>query len=552
MLKGAFRRSMNWLHTWTGLALGWLLFFVFVTGTVGYFDTEIDRWMQPELPLKAQNVSQEKLINMGLFHLQEKAIWSSKWQITLPEGRYETLGIAWKKPDTGEVMRNGGSMNRELIDYETGLIAEPRDTAGGQALYKMHYRLHYMPAIVAFWLVGLATMFMLLAIVTGIIIHIRIFKDFFTFRPKEGAKSWLDAHSVVSVIALPFHLMITYSGLAFFVFTFMGMVIIANYDVSDIKNIRSEAFPRHTPAEPANIDASMVSLTPLLVDAKKQLGEGVHLITVFNPNDENTVISFRRSNTTLFGKQDIDEVQFSGVTGLQLPIIGLDKPEAPQVRSVLLGLHEGHYANIIMRWFYFIAGVLGSMMIATGMLLWVEKRRFKYENKQAPTRGYLFVHRTNAGIIVGLPMAIAVYFIANRLLPIDLLDRSAWEINALFFSLLAFMIFPFLRPLKKFWVEMLIAAAVLFFAVPIVNAITTDKHIIATAIAQDWTLLTFDLLMLIFGAKFLFAAYRVNQRQASPTKKIPTNKRRRVSPVKKVGANQVVATRSSLPYTKEV
>jgi uncharacterized iron-regulated membrane protein len=49
-MKNSFRQSMAWLHTWAGLLLGWVLFFMFLTGTAGYFDTEIDRWMQPERP----------------------------------------------------------------------------------------------------------------------------------------------------------------------------------------------------------------------------------------------------------------------------------------------------------------------------------------------------------------------------------------------------------------------------------------------------------------------------------------------------------------------
>lgn len=40
---------MNWLHSWCGLLFGWLLFAVFLTGTLTVFDTEITAWMQPEL-----------------------------------------------------------------------------------------------------------------------------------------------------------------------------------------------------------------------------------------------------------------------------------------------------------------------------------------------------------------------------------------------------------------------------------------------------------------------------------------------------------------------
>ncbi|MFV0278307.1 MAG: PepSY domain-containing protein, partial [Parahaliea sp.] len=49
-MKEGFRQSMAWLHTWSGLVVGWVLFFVFATGTAGYFTYEITRWMEPERP----------------------------------------------------------------------------------------------------------------------------------------------------------------------------------------------------------------------------------------------------------------------------------------------------------------------------------------------------------------------------------------------------------------------------------------------------------------------------------------------------------------------
>ena len=45
----SFRQSMGWLHRWAGLLLGWLLFAIFLTGTLTVFDKEITWWMQPEL-----------------------------------------------------------------------------------------------------------------------------------------------------------------------------------------------------------------------------------------------------------------------------------------------------------------------------------------------------------------------------------------------------------------------------------------------------------------------------------------------------------------------
>ena len=50
-MGATFRQSMAWLHTWTGLTVGWVLYFIFLTGTVGYLNNEVDRWMRPEAPV---------------------------------------------------------------------------------------------------------------------------------------------------------------------------------------------------------------------------------------------------------------------------------------------------------------------------------------------------------------------------------------------------------------------------------------------------------------------------------------------------------------------
>jgi uncharacterized iron-regulated membrane protein len=70
-VKNGFRQSMSWVHTWGGLSVGWILFFVFLTGTLGYFDTEIDRWMKPELPKDTSTMAQSLVVAEA--RLQQKA-----------------------------------------------------------------------------------------------------------------------------------------------------------------------------------------------------------------------------------------------------------------------------------------------------------------------------------------------------------------------------------------------------------------------------------------------------------------------------------------------
>ena len=47
--REGFRQAMSWLHTWAGLVLGWLLFAIFLTGTLSFFRNELNLWTHPEL-----------------------------------------------------------------------------------------------------------------------------------------------------------------------------------------------------------------------------------------------------------------------------------------------------------------------------------------------------------------------------------------------------------------------------------------------------------------------------------------------------------------------
>lgn len=243
-MKEGFRQCMAWLHTWTGLVVGWVLFFVFVTGTVGYFHMEITRWMKPELPLQEARSFPDKapLLALALDRLEKVAPGAASWTVQLPHysvrsRSWQDLSIRWEEMPRPEHTR--GVRGNEQLDPLTGGLRAPdpetRVTGGGGQLYWMHYALHYIPYEVAYRIVGACTMLMLIAIVTGIITHKKIFKDFFTFRGGKGQRSWLDAHNVVSVMALPFFLMITYSGLVFFLFQYMPAGLGALYGFEESK-----------------------------------------------------------------------------------------------------------------------------------------------------------------------------------------------------------------------------------------------------------------------------------------------------------------------------
>ena len=509
-MKNGFRQSMSWVHTWGGLSVGWVLFFVFLTGTTGYFDTEIDRWMKPELPKDTATMAQSLAVAEA--RLQQKAESAERWFISPPTNRDNpNLRIFWQMP--GEDGKRGVTGN-ELLDSNSGDPLSGRATGGGQTLYRMHYALHYLPTNVAYWIVGICSMFMLVAIVTGVVIHKKIFKDFFTFRPQKGQRSWLDMHNLLSVTALPFHFMITYSGLIFFAFTYMPLIVASSYGTGDDaeRKFFDELFAEDNKVERANSPTNLASLSAMVAIAEARWGENqVRYLDIANPGDANARVSIGRQLDSPLRASP--ELVFDGTTGELLNDKAAATSAPRTVRNTFLGLHEGLFANTALRWLYFLSGLLGTAMIATGMILWTVKRRpAQLKKANGPDFGHLLVESLNLGTIVGLPIAIATYFWANRLLPVDFAARSQWEVHVMFLVWLVTLLYPLSRNIMRGWVDLLWLAAAAYGLLPIINALTTDRHLANSITQGDWLFASVDLTFLVTGILFAAAAITLQQR----------------------------------------
>ena len=86
-MNGSFRQSMNWLHTWSGLLLSVLLYFIFITGTAGYFEKEMTHWMQPERPVISEKIDQRQIVKMAEQHLNITAPDAQSWWVVFPVAR---------------------------------------------------------------------------------------------------------------------------------------------------------------------------------------------------------------------------------------------------------------------------------------------------------------------------------------------------------------------------------------------------------------------------------------------------------------------------------
>lgn len=549
------RQSMSWLHTWASLILGWLLYAIFLTGTLSFFQTEISNWMKPEFHQSVPSGSQLEQTQIALNYLQQNHPNAGSWTIQLPNSRQNTTTLNIRKEGENPRARRGGE--RVTLDSATGEVLEARETRGGSFLYRFHFELYGMPRIWARWFIGLATMFMLVAIVSGIITHKKIFKDFFTFRSGKGQRSWLDAHNATAVLALPFHIMITLSGLLLLLFTLMPWGVNQVYEnrgqflqdqrkalIQDNAQELTENPERGQRNEIASgqprgegegrgnrgegrkqsESAPLADLAPILVSANKEWKNNpVSTISITAPNTTKAKIELRSLNAASVAHRGVyATLEFNGVTGQNVTdqSSSLRNPSIPNgIYNVITVLHEARGVDLALRWILFFSGVIGTLMIATGLILWCVKRAPQQQKQGYTSLSYRLVEVTNIAAIIGLPIACAAYFYANRFIPADMEMRLNWEIRSFFIVWLVTLIYAVFRSHRQAWLELLMFSTIAFALLPIINPLTGGQALWNSIANDQWVIATFDLAMWVLAILFFCAFRKVKNHKGIAVKK---------------------------------
>lgn len=516
-MSGALRQSQSVLHTWSGLLVGWVLFGIFLAGSVSFWREDLNRWTRPELK---PGVSREAALRGALAVLAEKAPGAKSWSIVLPSERGAGVLVRWQpQPKTGErPPPRRGFANTQWLDGQ-GRPVQVRETRGGDFFYRLHFDLHYVPVIWARWFVGFCAMMMLTAIVSGIITHKKIFRDFFTFRPGKGQRSWLDGHNATAVLALPFHLMITYTGLVTLMTLYMPWGALANFPSE--RAAREALFPQAQAVRPSGQPAPLVPLAPVVARAEALWGGGhAALISISQPGDASARIEVHRSlnDRIVDGEQ---AVRFDGVTG-ELFSAPPQEGVGAVARGAMVGLHAGRYADLTLRWLYFLSGLAGTVMVGSGLVLWTSKRRERLPNPGKPPVGFWLVERLNIGFVAGMPLAMTGFLWGNRLLPTGLKGRAEAEISWMFLALGAAILVSFVLKPRVGWTALFAATAASLVALAGADLVLTDIGLIASLARGDRAMAAMEASFLVIAAAFVLLARQAWTRPAAK----PARKRR--------------------------
>jgi uncharacterized iron-regulated membrane protein len=500
------RQSMSDLHTWAGLLAGWILYAMFLTGTVSYFKDETSQWMRPEQPYQREVADPARAAQRVASTLGTIAAGSPQWSFELPNERTSVMGAFWRAPRTANGKR---AFEEASFDPATGKRTSARETLGGEFFYRFHFQFYYMPVIWGRWIAGLCAMFMLVAIVSGVITHKKIFIDFFTFRWGKGQRSWLDAHNALSVFGLPFHAMITYTGLVTLMAMYMPWGAQTAFKTPEERQaMTSQMSAFIQPGKPAGQKAELASVDAMVREAEARWGrDKVGRVTITNPGDITARVAVSRGEAQRVSMSP-QYMLFDGVTGKLIEVkdgVGA----AAETRGVLYALHLGRFSDLQLRWLYFIVSLVGTAMVGTGLVMWTVKRRQNLPDPARPYFGFWLVERLNIASIAGLSVAMTGFLWGNRLLPVGLAARDNAEINLFFAVWGATLLYALMRPAKRAWIELLWLATAMLALLPVLNALTTDRPFWHSIAQGDWVFAGFDLMMWAFAALHAALALRV-------------------------------------------
>ena len=486
-MKPDFRKTMIWLHTYSGLVFGWILLTIWTSGTLSYYNQEISQWMMPELGTQPPA---QQIINTSLQELNLRGVDAKRWDISLPNERSNQLKITW-----ADSLKRRAKRESIILQSDTLKPIEPRETKGGQFFRQFHYTLHirqYGGRYVA----GVAAMFMLVALFSGIFTHRRFFRDFFTLRFKKSLKAMADLHAVAGVITIPFCFLISFSALS--VYTNMYVPWSMNYHYEDGR----QGIDKHIATKLSSVIPSNVATTPInnfdhiekrIHDIWPEKG-AISNIRYEYPFDQNGRIVVSRQERFSVSRKT-EKIAFSPHSGELIEVV---KPEgvARTTRRVLYGMHEANFAPPTMRFLLFFMGLSSTFLIGSGLVIWLNKRLEKVKERHI---GHAIVEKLNISTIMGLLLAIAGYFYANRLLPIGLADRSILEINSFFIIWLCVFGIVMIRPINRAWRELLLVASASYFLLPFVDFFINYQWLLQSIKNHNFIYVGVEFAMLLTG-----------------------------------------------------
>ena len=461
------------LHTWTGICAGILLFIGFFGGALTMFKHPLERWVSaPSAQAGALAPQQVDAVVREVLAAHPAA----REEFTLHLLRHENnpAPVTWSAGHAGRDIDLNAMRWQASLDEQGKLAAqEVRPSLFGELVDMLH-RTGGIPGTLGdeylgVYLMGVAGVLYFLALVSGVVLLLpTLVKDFFALRKGRNRKRfWLDAHNVIGIASLPFHIVIS---LTVIVFAFHDQF----YDSLQHVVYGEQKMWVRPSGTPGPGDVSKLAPASELVRLAQQEAPGFEVTEMLFMDLESPRPLVR------VGVANEDYVVRGAVSGYLLmdPYSGqvLNTSMLPtksdtwsSMVAPFFALHFGSYGGDWMRWVYFAFGLSGAFLFYSGNLLWVEKRRKNQLRDQAPPiqpRRTAVLAAATVGVCLG-----SVAGVAAALLAAKWLHAAAGNLNAVLMAsyyvvFLACVAWAFRRGAARSAPELLALCALAGFAIP--------------------------------------------------------------------------------------
>lgn len=455
-MRSDLLRVYKTVHTWTGIVAGLALFIAFYAGAVTMFKDAIDDWVTP--PVAASNV----------FALDRAPALIDQVVATQPAARRQfTLHLLSADTATLFWQTRGVSQRIHATLDDHGKLRTQASVPSTAA--RFIDILHMTAGIPGGFALGMGAMGVVsllygIALVSGVIILLpTLVKDLFALRIGKNLKRmWLDAHNVVGILSLPFHLVMALSVVAFglntYIFDAQDRVIYGGTLSATIK-AQNPYFAKapFKPGEaatllsPKRILATVTARAPAFTPADLSYrGAGEPGATVF-VSGENPRFLARSGGFAL-----LDPATGRFLNAQFLP--GADGNGWSAATSAFFALHFGSYGGGFVQWAYFFLGLAGAFLFYSGNLLWIESRR-KSERRDSATvtqrRASYFMAALTVGVALGCIGGTSATLAAGKLLAGRVDNLAAWHAGIYYVIFLASIAWAFVRGGARASVELL-------------------------------------------------------------------------------------------------
>lgn len=399
-------------HAWIGVISGILLFIVTFSGIPAMFDHEIEYW---QYPVYSQIGNGEANINKAgkqPFDL-EKALLAAK-TINFD---YDDYFIQPASDINNHVIlahfEKGKDSDLRYLDADQYQEFPSSPSELNHLLSHLHTDLH-IPNPWGRYLVSLSGMAMLLAIIAGLLIHIKWRKEFIMLRPKRSWRLLLtDQHKLLGLWSLPFTLILAFTGT---ILGLLGLIspILAlaafNGDVEKatiaVLGPKAELTSEYTPVYPVNkllnqlnVDFPDSSIDFIQVSGLKiqdnNLVADTGGIIKFSGYHKEKLSNLESVTYNLSNGEKIHEGSF------------VNKGPFQRIFAAVTPLHYVLFGNGWLKVCYALAALAACGLILTGNMLWLNRRGHGMEH---------WLSKLTLGICGGLVVSTSIAFLASQTL----------------------------------------------------------------------------------------------------------------------------------------